>query len=43
MEDSDRRECTVIPPGEGPLFWMLTDWIQVKVGGQDTGGKLSIV
>lgn len=43
MEDADTRACIVIPPGGGRLFWVLTDWIQLKIGGQETRGALSIV
>jgi quercetin dioxygenase-like cupin family protein len=43
MDDAGTRASMVIPPGSGRLFWVLTDWIQLKIGGQETGGALSIV
>src|SRR5690606_17157819 len=31
--------CTVIPPGEGPRYWLAGDEITFKLRSEETGGR----
>jgi quercetin dioxygenase-like cupin family protein len=42
-EMSADRTVALIPPGEGPSYWVVGDHITLKVTGKDTNGAFSVV